>query len=179
VLEFELRWACCVSNVGTGGVYSGPARLQRAMGPLFHMLFKRLLPTLTKPSEMMVPLYFHSISPKMSPVCNHSSPRVIKLWQQGYSWKWGWGTVSPQRDATIALTFLTGWSLTQCHVQCNQETVTYFICFTIVLFPDSPAPEKEAQWWDEQPQHLHIISDIFRPLSHGRGIKQAFHWGWT
>lgn len=30
MLQFELDWAYSMANVGTGGLYSGPARLQPA-----------------------------------------------------------------------------------------------------------------------------------------------------
>lgn len=42
------------------------------------------------------------------------------------------------------------------------EAVTYFICFTIVLFPDSPAPEKEEQCLKKHPQKTppHNISQL-------------------
>ena len=37
-----------------------------------------------------------------------------------------------------------------CHERITRTTVTYFICFTIVLFPDSPAPERDGQQLHER-----------------------------
>lgn len=66
-------------NVGTGGVYSGPARLQQAaVAIVSHGFQKAASYSAYKLSEMTAPLQSHSISPKMSPICDRSSRRVIR-----------------------------------------------------------------------------------------------------
>ena len=45
----------------------------------------------------------------------------------------------------------------------GKQTCTYFICLTIVLFPDSPAPETE----NKEGQHAAIIAKV----KHGFSVK--------
>lgn len=112
--------------------------------PLFNMLCKRELPPLPEWSEMRLLLCFYSISTKMNPVCDYSSPCTINLWQQDCNWKGegGSGTVFRQMNTKIGSTFLTG-CLIWCHVCCYQNRVTHLLhLLYYCAFPRFPSTWK-------------------------------------